>query len=65
MNVATVEKQVQCWGPDDQDRLATFLAILRSRRDPAYKTELTRRLNDRDPAHWLSLEELEQRLNDK
>lgn len=61
MSIKELEQAVTNLTPNDQDRLAAYLTVLRQQRDPQYRAELTRRLNDRDPAHWVSLEDLEKR----
>lgn len=62
MSFVTVQKEVECWDDEDQDRLAAYLATLRLRRTEAHAAELRRRLDDRDPGNWLSLEEVKSRL---
>ena len=37
-------------------------AVIRLRRSPEHSEELGRRLDDRSPGNWLSLQELKQRL---
>jgi len=59
MDLEVVEKEVATWAAEDQDRLATFLTVLRLRRSPDHVQELTRRLDDREPASWVSLNEAE------
>ncbi len=51
MDLEVVEKEVASWLPEEQDRLAAFLTVLRLKRTPDYVQELTRRLDDRDPAN--------------
>jgi len=58
MDLKVVEKEVASWAPEDQDRLAAYLTMLRLKRSPDHIQELTRRLDDRDPANWVSLDEV-------
>jgi len=58
MNLEVVEREVATWAPEDQDRLAAYLAVLRLKRSPDHIQELTRRLDDRDPVNWVSLNEV-------
>jgi hypothetical protein len=60
MDLKVVEKEVATWAPEDQDRLAAYLTVLRLQRSPGYAQELTRRLDDRDPANWVSLAEVKE-----
>ncbi len=58
MDLESIGKEVATWAPEDQDRLAAFLTVLRLKRSPDHTQELTRRLDDRNPANWVSLEEV-------
>lgn len=58
MDLEVVEKEVATWAPEEQDRLAAFLTVLRLKRTPGYVQELTRRLEDCNPANWVSLDEV-------
>lgn len=58
MNLEIVEKEVATWPPEDQDRLAAYLTVLRLKRSPDHIQELTRRLDDREPANWVSLDDV-------
>jgi hypothetical protein len=55
MDLNVVEKEVATWSPEDQDRLAAYLTILRLERSSDHAQELTRHLADRDPANWVGL----------
>lgn len=58
MTLEVVEKEVATWAQEDQDRLAAYLTVLRLKRSPEHSKELTRRLDDRDPANWVGLDEI-------
>lgn len=58
MDLRVIEREVASWSPEDQDRLAAYLTVLRLKRSPNHTQELTRRLDDRDPANWVSLAEV-------
>lgn len=58
MNLEVVEREVASWEPEDQDRLAAYLTVLRLQRSPDHAQELARRLDDREPAHWVSLDKV-------
>jgi hypothetical protein len=58
VNLEVVEREVAAWDPEDQDRLAAYLTVLRQKRSPDHAQELTRRLDDREPAHWVSLDKV-------
>ena len=59
---ATIQKELQTWNTDDQDRLAAYLTVLRLKRDSIHSDELRRRSEDRDPHNWLRLEEVKKGL---
>lgn len=56
MDLTIVEKEVSTWAPEDQDRLAAFLAMLRVKRSEKYARKLSKRVEDRDPGNWVSLD---------
>jgi hypothetical protein len=65
MTLAAVQKEIEQWGPEDQDRLAATLSVLRLKRNPEHTVALANRLDDREPAHWLTLDELKRKLTDE
>ena len=56
MELAALEKELKNRTPEEQDRLASFLAILRAKRSPAWQHETSRRLDEAEG--WMSLSEL-------
>jgi len=63
MNLALIQKEVETLAPDEQDRLAAYLTVLRMQRTPEHAEQLSRRLDDRNPDHWLTLNELKAKLS--
>ena len=63
MTFTTIQKEIETWNTDDQDRLAAYLTVLRLKRDSNHADELKRRLEDKDPQNWLSLDEVKKSLN--
>jgi hypothetical protein len=47
----------------EQAEVAAFLFKLRHKNDAGYQATLRRRLDDKDPSHWLTPDEFERRLN--
>ena len=47
----------------EQAEVAAFLFQLRRQDDTDYQATLRRRLDDKDPSHWLTPDEFERRLN--
>ena len=62
MTFAQIEKTVATLRPQSQRKLMSYLVALELRRDGEYRAEITRRLNDRSPGAWLSLEAVGRRL---
>jgi hypothetical protein len=63
MSVEELKKTVATLSPSEQNELTAFLFHLRHRGDAAYQATLTARMRDKDPAHWLTPEEFEKRLD--
>jgi hypothetical protein len=61
MTLAVVQKEIESWQQEDLDRLAASLSVLRLKRDPAHAKELARRIDDRTPGNWLTLDEFKKR----
>jgi hypothetical protein len=59
MSMAEVMREVADWPRVRQNKLAAFLLHLRLREDPAWRTEMTRRIDDRTSKHWVRLEDLQ------
>jgi hypothetical protein len=57
MSMAQLMRIVASLPDDQQKELAAFLLHLRLRQDPEWRTELARRIDDNDPAHWTSLDD--------
>lgn len=65
MSFTEVQKTVEQWSSDDQDRLAAFLTALRLQRDGAYMDEMDRRLQDKDPANWMVLKDAKAKFKER
>ncbi len=63
MNLTLLKQEIEKCTPEEQESLASFLAVLRRKRDPAFLEELGRRLDDRSPEQWLTLEEAKRQLS--
>jgi hypothetical protein len=49
---------------EQQDQLAAFLVHLRHQRDPRIGREISKRIDDRSPNNWLTLNELKEKWKD-
>jgi hypothetical protein len=62
MKLTEVQSEVAHW-PDAQiNALSAFLTMLRLKRSDAEAAELSRRLDDKRPESWISLEDLKAKL---
>jgi hypothetical protein len=57
MSMAEIMREVADWPSDRQNELAAFLLHLRLEKQPAWRSEMTRRIDDKNPANWVSLPE--------
>jgi hypothetical protein len=59
MSMAELMREVAALPQKRQNELAAFLLHLRLEQDPAWRTEMTHRIDDRNPKNWVRLEALE------
>jgi pyruvate-formate lyase-activating enzyme len=64
MNVEQIKQALALMSEKEQNHVAAYLVHRRNLRDPEHATKLARKIDDRDPAHWISLEELQNRWDD-
>ena len=62
MTLATIQREIEKWNPEKQDRLAACLSVLRLKRDPRHAVVLARRLDDRTAKNWLTVDQLKRKL---
>jgi hypothetical protein len=48
----------------DQDHLAAYLVHLRHQREAGLRREISSRLNDKNPDHWVSVDQLREQWKD-
>ncbi len=63
MSMAELMREAANLPAERQDELAAYLLNLRLKRDPAWRAELTHRINDKNPDNWVSLEEWKRELS--
>jgi hypothetical protein len=64
MRLDELQLEAERLAPGDRRKLMSFLVALDVRTDEKYRGELTRRLDDRNPERWISLQDAEDRLKD-
>jgi len=62
MSMAEVMRAISGWPRAHQNKLAAYLLHLRLRNDTAWRAEMTRRIDDRNPENWVRLEDLTKSL---
>ena len=62
MSMAELMRVVAGLPSEQQRELAAYLLHLRLQQDATWREEMTRRIDDTDPAHWTSLEEWKKQL---
>ena len=65
MRVLEIKEKLASLPRKDQDKVIAFLFHLRHLDDADYQAGLARRLQDKDPSHWLSPDDFERRLDKK
>jgi hypothetical protein len=58
-----LKKELTALSATEQAEVAAFLFQLRRKDDTDYQATIKRRLDDKDPSHWLTPDEFERRLN--
>ena len=61
MTVDQIKEEVSNLPETQQDQLVAYVVHLRHMRDASTRQELNRRMGDRDPAHWISVDQLKER----
>ena len=62
MSIQEIRTEIEALPVEERKRLAAFLVSLRHKEIAEYRTRMTRRIDDKSPENWATLEELDQRL---
>ena len=65
MSIEELKTTIATLTPSQQTEVSAFLFHLRHATDPEYQSRVEERLADKTPKNWLTLEEFEQRLDQK
>jgi hypothetical protein len=65
MSVEEIKQSIAALSAKEQSEVTAFLFHLRHVADANYQERVTSRISDRDPAHWVTPEEFERRLDGK
>ena len=64
MSLADLKHEMEQLTPAERRHLTAHLVALERRADPKFRAELTRKIDDKTPERWLTVEEAEARLKD-
>jgi hypothetical protein len=60
MTLEQIKAELASMPEKQQDHLAAYLVHLRHMRDPMVRHDLAQKIDDRDPSHWLSPDQLKE-----
>jgi hypothetical protein len=63
MSFAELKSEVDRLSPEEVQKLKAYLTLKDRMNDPKFMEKIARKLNEPDPSRWLTLEEVEKRLN--
>ncbi len=62
MSLTELKLKVDRLTPEERRQLTAYLVARDRMLNPEFREELVRKIDDRNPEHWVSLEEAERRL---
>jgi len=65
MSVQEVKDGLAMLSQPQQDEVIAYVLLQREMEDPSFQADLARRMDDKDPSHWLTLEQFERELDKK
>lgn len=63
MSLEAIESEIAALGDAELRRLQAFILSLRQKRDPEWRAEMARKIDDHTPGQWMSLDEAELQLD--
>jgi hypothetical protein len=63
MSLAQIKDQAAHLLPAEQRELIAFLISRQTEQDEEFKQSLARKVDDKDPSHWVDLDDLEKRFS--
>jgi len=63
MSIEALKQELANLDGARRSEIVAYLVALEDRSNPDYRAALTRKIDDKDPAHWLTLEEFDRRLS--
>lgn len=65
MSLQDLKSEIERMPSEDRRLLAAFLVTLRHRDMAGYRSELARKIDDKNPDNWVALDELDRRLGEE
>ncbi len=65
MSVEELEQELSGLPDAERHRIMVFLVAIEDRKRPVYRAEMARKIDDKDPSHWLNLEEFDKLLAER
>ena len=62
MIIAELKAEVDRLSPDEREELTSYLIFRDRLDDPRYIEKLSQKIDDKNPANWITLDEAEKRL---
>ncbi len=62
MSVEELEREMEGRADAERHRIMAYLVSIEDRKHADYMAKLARKIDDKDPSRWITLEELEKRL---
>ena len=64
MTMEQIKEELASMPEEQQDHLVAYVVHLRHLRDPQARRENTRRIDDLEPSHWISVDQLKEHWKD-
>jgi hypothetical protein len=62
MSVEELERELSELADAERHRIMAYLVAIEDQKHAEYLAKLARKIDDKDPSHWITLEELEKKL---
>ena len=62
MSIQEIKSELQALPADERRELAAFLVSLRHKDLAGYRARMSEKIDDKNPERWVTLEEMDQRL---
>jgi transcription elongation GreA/GreB family factor len=63
MSIDAIKQELANLNVEHRNEIVAYLLAIDDQKSAEYRTALTRKVDDRNPDHWLTLEELDRRLS--